>query len=153
MPAKLRRQAESIPTRRPRRPRRRCAPVAEGLEARNLLSSMMYQYDRLHPAIANGPTSAHFVSAGVSNPSPLPGYRPSDIRRAYGFDAISFTDAQGHAIPGDGRGQTIAIVDAYDDPNVVADLHTFDRQFGLPDPPRFAKVNQTGGTTYPQPDD
>ena len=60
---------------------------------------------------------------------------------------------RGIRIPGDGSGQTIAIVDAYDAPNIAADLHVFDQQFGLPDPPSFVKVNQTGGTNYPRPDD
>src|SRR5262249_41203463 len=54
-------------------------------------------------------------------------------------------------------GTTIAIVDAYDDPNlvnsnssnfVISDLRLFDLQFGLPDP-IFTKVNQTGGTALP----
>ena len=35
-------------------------------------------------------------------------------------------------LSGDGTGQTIAIVDAYDDPNVTPDLNTFSAQFGLP---------------------
>jgi subtilase family serine protease len=52
----------------------------------------------------------------------------------------------------DGGGQTIAIVDAYDNPNIGSDLATFDRAFGLPDPPRFAKVNQYGGTSFPKAD-
>jgi hypothetical protein len=149
MLAETRRHAKSTPT---RRPRRRYGPDAEGLETRNLLSSMTYQYHQLHPVAAIGPRLGAFGAADLDGPSPL-GYGPSDIRRAYGFDRISFTDVQGHAIPGDGRGQTIAIVDAFDAPNIVADLHTFDQQFGLPDPPRLVKVNQTGGTTYPRPDD
>src|SRR5260370_28032760 len=33
-----------------------------------------------------------------------------------------------------GTGQTIAIVDAYDNPNVASDLETFDQLYGLPDP-------------------
>ena len=37
-----------------------------------------------------------------------------------------------NGVAGDGTGQTIAIVDAYDDPNIQADLNTFDTQFGLP---------------------
>ena len=49
---------------------------------------------------------------------------------------------------GNGAGQTIAIVDAYDDPNVASDLHKFDVQFGLSDP-RFTKVSQTGSAAYP----
>lgn len=50
------------------------------------------------------------------------GYTPAQIRHAYGFDQL----------PQDGAGQTIAIVDAYDDPNIVSDLNTFSTQFGLP---------------------
>jgi hypothetical protein len=56
-----------------------------------------------------------------------------------------------------GAGKTIAIVDAYDDPNISSDLQTFDQAFGLADlnaygsgkSPWFRKVNQSGGTTYP----
>lgn len=49
------------------------------------------------------------------------GYSPAQIRRAYGFDALSST----------GAGQVIGIVDAYDDPTVASDLATFIKQFGL----------------------
>jgi subtilase family serine protease len=59
-----------------------------------------------------------------------------------------------------GTGQIIAIVDAYDDPNVKADLDAYDRTFGLPAFPScgsttsacFTKVNQTGGSRYPSSD-
>jgi subtilase family serine protease len=48
---------------------------------------------------------------------------------------------------------TIAIVDAFDDPNIEADLGAYDSQYGLPPCTTsngcFTKVNQTGGTTYP----
>ena len=47
---------------------------------------------------------------------------------------------------GDGSGQTIAIVVAYDDPNISSDLKQFDRQFGLSDPPSFTKYVQAGLT-------
>ena len=54
-------------------------------------------------------------------------YSPAQIRRAYSFDSL-----QAHGI--DGRGRTVAIVDAFTDPYLRADLATFDRTFGLPDP-------------------
>jgi len=48
---------------------------------------------------------------------------------------------------------TIAIVDAYDDPNIEGDLGVYSTQFGLPKCTTangcFKKVNQTGGTSYP----
>ena len=76
------------------------------------------------------------------------GYTPQQLETAYGVKSISF-----NGIKGDGTGQTIAIVDAYDNPSFVnstasnfatSALHAFDQQFGLPDPPSFTKINQTG---------
>ncbi len=49
------------------------------------------------------------------------GISPSRIRRAYGFTSIA----------NQGAGQTIGIVDAYDDPNIAADLSHFNSTFGL----------------------
>src|SRR5439155_2835558 len=43
-----------------------------------------------------------------------------------------------------GSGQTIAIVNAYDNPYVVDDLTTFDGAFGLPDPPSFTVAQPQG---------
>ena len=66
---------------------------------------------------------------GVSNvvalnaPSGTVAYTPAQIRDAYGINALSL----------DGTGQTIAIVDAYDDPNIDQALDAFDSQFGLTD--------------------
>src|SRR5207245_1066505 len=79
------------------------------------------------------------------------GYTPSQIRRAYGFDQITFNQ-EGSPIVGDGTGQTIAIVAAYHNPNLADDLKTFDRAFGLPDPPSFLQLNQVGGDSSPDAD-
>ena len=51
----------------------------------------------------------------------LPGLKPSDLRAAYNLPSTSA-----------GAGQTIAIVDAYDNPNVQADLGVYRAKFGLP---------------------
>jgi len=72
---------------------------------------------------------------------------PAEIRNAYGFDQVSFG-----SITGDGTGQTIALIDGYDDPNALGDLEAFDAQFGLPDPPSFQRVAQDGSTNYPPTD-
>jgi len=50
-----------------------------------------------------------------------------------------------------GAGQTIAIVDAFDNPGVAYDLTMFDAYWGLPvcGDTCFTKVDQTGGTGYP----
>jgi hypothetical protein len=85
-----------------------------------------------------------FAGRAVPHSTPGPtGYTPAQVRHAYGFDQINFG-----GVVGDGTGQTIAIVDAYDDPTIAGDLVQFDRAFGLPDP-AFQKVNQTGGSPPP----
>lgn len=69
----------------------------------------------------------------IAGPNPS-GYFPSVIRNLLG-------------LTGDGTGQTIAIITAYDHPNIAADLATFDTTFGIAAPPSFKKVSQTGSTT------
>ena len=71
-------------------------------------------------------------------------YSPTQIRHAYGLDQLSFPGTSA----ADGTGTTIAIVDAYSQPNIVSDLHQFDQNYGLADPV-LTQVNQTGGSTLP----
>ncbi len=78
----------------------------------------------------------------VANTRAPSGLSPATIRSAYGITAISF-----NGIVGDGTGQTIAIVDAGDDPNLASDLGAFDAQFGLPAPPSFTKLNEYGNSS------
>ncbi|MEU0414625.1 S53 family peptidase [Streptomyces griseorubiginosus] len=70
------------------------------------------------------------------------GYGPSDLRSAYGLTSAA---ASG------GTGQTIAIVDAYNDPNAEADLAKYRSYYGLSACTTangcFKKVSQTGSTT------
>jgi len=76
----------------------------------------------------------------VANPTPA-GYGPTDLRSAYGLTALD-------------SGATVAIVDAYDDPNAEKDLGVYRSHFGLPACTTangcFRKANQTGGTAYPR---
>jgi len=68
------------------------------------------------------------------------GYTPQQIRHAYGLDSASVGGSNL-----DGAGQTIAVVDAFDDPNIAGDLRKFDLAFGLPDPPSFQKTELVAG--------
>jgi hypothetical protein len=68
-------------------------------------------------------------------------------RSAGGYTPAQVTSLLG--LTGTGAGQTIAIVTAYDAPNVAKDLAVFDQAFGLPAAPSFRKVNQSGGTKLP----
>jgi subtilase family serine protease len=74
-------------------------------------------------------------------------YIPTQIRHAYGFDQVAAVNGA----PLTGAGQTIAIVDAFYDPNAASDLATFDSTYSLPafnqpGGPTFQQVSQTGGS-------
>jgi putative Ig domain-containing protein len=79
--------------------------------------------------------SAHAITPNAT-PS---GYGPSDLRSAYALTA------SGSAT------ETVAIVDAYDDPNAESDLGVYRSQYGLPACTTangcFKKVNQNGSTS------
>src|SRR5262245_52722650 len=55
---------------------------------------------------------------------------PVQVRHAYGFDQVRFS-VNGQSIVGDGSGQTIAIVNAYNNTRIFSDLDTFDRAFSI----------------------
>lgn len=84
--------------------------------------------------------AAPFAAATpAATPASAP-YTPAQVRHAYGIDQLSQT----------GAGQTIAIVDAYDDPTIASDLATFDQQFGLPAADFTKVVPSTGTPAYNQ---
>lgn len=75
------------------------------------------------------------------------GYRPADLASAYKYGLPSPGSAWAW------NGQTVAIVDAYDNPSAESDLAAYRSQFGLPPCTTangcFTKVNQRGGGAYP----
>jgi subtilase family serine protease len=97
----------------------------------------------------------HVINSGSASSSVAPaaslpgGFGPQQISQAYGFNQITFSNG---SIKGDGSGQTIAIIDAYNQPNITSDLATFDSTYGLAAPPKFTVVNETGGTSLPASD-
>jgi subtilase family serine protease len=87
---------------------------------------------------------AHGLPATSLTP---PGYGPAQFHGAYALPT---------APPASAPAQTIAIVDAYNDPSIRNDLTTYDKTFGIPDLPTcsssltascFAKVNQSGAAS------
>jgi hypothetical protein len=66
-------------------------------------------------------------------------YLPDQIRAAYGIDRINFG-----GVKGDGTGQTIAIVDAYNEPSIATDLYQFDSAEGVAPPSSFSVFNEGG---------
>jgi subtilase family serine protease len=85
-------------------------------------------------------TDAHGTPQATTAPR---GYGPAQFRGAYGLPTAAPT------------AQTIAIVDAYNHPNIASDLNTYSTQFGLPlcnsANPCFQKVNQSGSASGPFP--
>ena len=73
-----------------------------------------------------------------------PPFTPIQLRHFYGVDAISFG-----GIVGSGAGQTIALVDYNNQPNIKSDLATFDADFGLPAPPSFTVEGVSVATGVP----
>lgn len=65
------------------------------------------------------------------------GYTPSALATAYGVNPAAATT------------QTVAIIDAYNDPNALADLNVFDAKYGLPaeTTTSFRILNQTGASS------
>jgi hypothetical protein len=83
-------------------------------------------------------TNTH--AAGFRLAGPVPGaYTPADLAAAYHLNTAA------------GTGQTVAIVDAYDDPNAESDLALYRAQYGLPACTKangcFQELNQEGNTS------
>jgi Bacterial Ig-like domain (group 3)/Dockerin type I domain len=140
------RKSETRPSRRiggGKRVTLRC----EQFEERTLLSGgieVSPTFERYVPRII-GPladAATDSVSPAASGSTSPFGVTPAEMRSAYGISSITFG-----SIVGNGAGQTIAIVDAFDDPNIASDLAAFDTEFDLPAPPSFVKEGQTGSTT------
>ncbi len=112
-----------------------CAPTAQHLSC-----GALRQADPDQPPVS--PQAAGTWVAQASLPS---GYGPSDLRSAYNLSASG------------SPAQTVAIVDAFDDPAAESDLATYRSTYGLPACTTangcFRKVNQSGAASpLPSPD-
>ncbi len=92
------------------------APAAQLAESGNTQLDAAVIVDTM---TVSGNGIAHTLA--LAAPSGTVAYTPTQIRAAYGISKLSL----------DGTGQTIAIVDAYDDPSIYQALDAFDSQFGL----------------------
>ncbi len=82
------------------------------------------------PEEANWMAHPMYLSPFAGSPAPQ-GYSPAQIRTAYNLPSSG------------GAGTVIAIVDAFDTPNILDCFNTFSAQYGLPD-------NNTGNFLHPQ---
>jgi subtilase family serine protease len=99
-----------------------------------------------------GPDTAHCHAIKLKGKNGAPdatsgptGYTPADLQTAYGLGGLSAS-----------KGTTVAIVDAFDNPNVESDLAVYRSAFGLPPCTTangcFRKSDQRGGKSYPSGD-
>jgi subtilase family serine protease len=109
-------------------------PSASGLSHRHVCGAAAPGFARCNSDVVTDRTGAPAVTAVPR------GFGPVDLRSAYNLTSSGSSS------------QTVAIVDAYDDPNAQADLNTYRSTFGLPacGTGCFRKVNQSGGTTPPR---
>ena len=118
------------------RGRRRPVPAAaplQPLEDRRLMSTVV------GPVISPSATMESPAAVGTT----VAGYTPAQMQAAYGLSGLTFNSGKTGAT---GAGQTIAIVDAYNDPDIAADLATFSTKFALATA-SLTVVSQTGSTT------
>jgi hypothetical protein len=90
------------------------------------------------------PSGSQFAFPLVGVPQDIPGLppatiTPSQMKSAYGINQV----------PWDGTGQTIALIEAFNQPNIISDLATFDSKYGIAAPPSIKLVNQNGGSSLP----
>ena len=117
----------------------------ERLEPRELLSAAAIMDVAAHPLAV---WSKAARPSAVTAEAP---FTPAQISHAYGLDRLPAFSGGAAA---NGAGQTIAIVDSYDDPTLAADVSVFDAQFNLSQlnvkgGPTLTKVNQNGGSSLP----
>lgn len=136
----LRKSARNIPSKNAHSSAQRLN--LETLEPRQMLSASSFT-----------PDSFKILANTSKSSSTNSGYMPSQIATAYGFSGLTFASPTGGAaIAANGNGQTIAIIDAYYDPDIVSDLATFDTAYKIAAPPSFTVVNQSGGSSMPSTD-
>ena len=149
---------------RSRQSTRRVVLRLESLESRTVLSvdalsalsSATAALTELKPGLFARPVSFESVAsrfpliganASFGSPAITPAagpavsapFSPAQIRKAYGFDQL----------PYDGAGQTIAIIDAFDNPTIASDLASFSARFGLP-AANFVKAIPNGDSYAPE---
>src|SRR4051812_40652393 len=114
---------------------------AQGLSHRNACGVPAAGTARCHAKVVTRDDGSTFSPADTTGTHP--GWSPADLQRAYNLSAFVGTP-------------TVAIVDAYDNPQAESDLAVYRQAWGLPPCTTangcFTKMNQNGGSTPPSPD-
>lgn len=104
--------------------------------ARSAASPFLKVGQQAIPALATGPSYSLFTCQVVGLSSGTTCYDPYQMRHAYNIDKLV-------NVGFDGKGKTIVIVDAFQSPNIVLELNTYNTFYGLP------SLNGLGGPPNP----
>lgn len=135
--------------------RRHTSPAASIAVAAVLAVTVLPVAAAAAAAPSPGRITAACAAAPVGMARCFAQYRPGDVRAAVagspaGYGPADLRSAYRYPTAG-GNGQTIGIVDAYDDPNAETDLAAYRAQYGLPPCTTgngcFREVNQAGRDT------
>jgi PKD repeat protein len=121
--------------------RRVCPPAEPGRATCQALVR-----SRVASAAVSAGARPYIQNDGAAGSGPSGGLTPAQLASAYGYEPTA-----------GGSGQTVGIVDAFDDPDIEEDLGEFDKEYGLAECTTadgcFKKVGQTGSTTSLPPAD
>ena len=130
-----------------------CLPAAAvgvaNCDAIQLLNPAENWHGTHAPVVSTGKGNGKGPGGGGGGGSSTPsGYQPADLRSAYGLTNISTSGSYG-------SGMTVAIVDAYNDPNALADVNVYRSEWGISalnssGSPTFTQVNGDGGSSLPR---
>jgi subtilase family serine protease len=117
-------------------------PGTAGCLGVRLVATSLTHADLKTNAVRQASEVAHGAQPAVTNKSPIAGgYGPEELHTAYSLPTATFPSAT----------QTVAIVDAFNDPTAEADLGVYDKQYGLPACTTgngcFKKLNEEGKTS------
>ena len=125
-----------------------CLPAAASgvanCDAIQLLNPGVNWHGTHVPVGNNGKGSGKGPGGGGGGGGGTPsGYQPADLQLAYGLTSDSANY---------GKGQTVAIVDAYNDPNALQDVNMYRSHWHIPPfvTGQFQQVSQTGTTVLPK---
>jgi IPT/TIG domain-containing protein len=98
-------------------------PGSAGCLGVRLVSTSLTGAELKSDAVKQASEVAHGAQPAVTNKAPIAGgYGPEELHAAYSLPTSTFPSST----------QTVAIVDAFNDPTAEADLGVYDKQYGLP---------------------
>jgi subtilase family serine protease len=125
---------------RPKTPKTRYARIRRVCPAPAPARATCFALVREPVAAGTVGAAPYVLNDGASESGPAGGLTPAQLASAY-----EYAPTEG------GSGQTVAIVDAYDDPNIEKDLGEFDKKYKLAECTTangcFKKVSQSGEAT------